>query len=141
MKVSWTVPGEPAGKGRPRFARTGAGVRTYTPEKTAQYENLIRLEYGRQVGGMAFGRDVPLRMTVTAWLSIPKSAGVRKRELMEKGVIRPLKRPDSSNILKAVEDAGNGVVYPDDSQIVDTVVRRFYSGCPRLTVTVEEVQA
>ena len=31
------VPGEPVAKGRPRFAKRGAFVTTYTPEKTREY--------------------------------------------------------------------------------------------------------
>lgn len=36
------VPGEPVGKGRPRFTRQG---RAYTPAKTAKYENLVSLAF------------------------------------------------------------------------------------------------
>lgn len=34
MKLKFSVLGEPAGKGRPRFRNAGAFVQTYTPEKT-----------------------------------------------------------------------------------------------------------
>lgn len=37
MKVKFTILGEPAGKGRPRFRSVGPYVKTYTPEKTASY--------------------------------------------------------------------------------------------------------
>lgn len=36
------IKGEPVGKGRPKFARQGNYVKTYTPEKTVEYENLIK---------------------------------------------------------------------------------------------------
>lgn len=45
MKLKFSVLGEPAGKGRPRFRNAGAFVQPYTPEKTVSYENLVRLEY------------------------------------------------------------------------------------------------
>lgn len=38
--ISFSVPGEPVGKGRPRFTRTG---HPYTPGKTGSYESLVRL--------------------------------------------------------------------------------------------------
>ena len=36
------IPGEPASRARPRFARAQKGVRTYTPTKTLKYEELVR---------------------------------------------------------------------------------------------------
>lgn len=39
--MNFVVPGEPVGKGRPKFARRGNFVTAYTPEKTASYENLV----------------------------------------------------------------------------------------------------
>ena len=45
MMIKFTIPGEPRGKGRPRFSNRGGYVRTYTDEKTASYENLVKMEY------------------------------------------------------------------------------------------------
>lgn len=67
--ISFSVPGEPVGKGRPRFTRTG---HTYTPGKTESYESLVRLAYGEC--GMVFPKGVPVRVRITACFSIPKSA-------------------------------------------------------------------
>lgn len=134
--VEFTVLGEPKGKQRPRFARAGNYVRTYTPEKTVLYENLIRTEYERQCGGVFFEKDVPLDIRVTAYYSIPKSVSKTKRSLMLDNKIRPIKKCDGSNLLKAVEDALNGVAYRDDVQLVDIQVRRFYSDRPRVVVTI-----
>ena len=47
MTVCFTVPGKPQGKGRPRFTRSG---HTYTPDRTAAYEERVKLAY-RQAGG------------------------------------------------------------------------------------------
>ena len=38
--VSFVVPGEPVGKGRPRFTRTG---RAYTPKKTETAESIVAM--------------------------------------------------------------------------------------------------
>ncbi|MDY7939017.1 RusA family crossover junction endodeoxyribonuclease, partial [Clostridioides difficile] len=40
MKVNFTIYGEPVGKERPRFNL--ATKRTYTPNKTKSYEELIK---------------------------------------------------------------------------------------------------
>ena len=43
--ITFTVPGKPVGKQRPRFSRQGTAVRTYTPRQTAEYERLVRVSY------------------------------------------------------------------------------------------------
>ena len=98
MEVHFTVPGEPVGKGRPRFSRQGSFVMAYTPGKTVSYENLIKVEYERQ-SGLSFGeREIGLR--VTAYFSIPKSVSKAKRQRMKDGEIRPAKKPDIDNVCK-----------------------------------------
>jgi Holliday junction resolvase RusA-like endonuclease len=43
MMVMYTVYGEPVGKGRPRFARNGNFVSTYTHRRPKTYEDEIRM--------------------------------------------------------------------------------------------------
>lgn len=140
MVVRFTIPGEPKGKGRPKFARVGKGVRTYTPEATANYENLICVEFERQCPGAYFEKSIALEMTIIGYYAIPKSASKKDRALMLGRKKRPIKKVDSSNLTKAVEDALNGVAYWDDVQIVDTIVRRFYDERPRVEVTLKEAE-
>ena len=45
QKVMFVVPGEPIGKGRPRFRQVGQYTQTYSPKQTVNYESLVRLEY------------------------------------------------------------------------------------------------
>lgn len=61
--------------------------------------------------------DGPLALLVTAVFPCPK--GDRRKTL---AVPRRwhVQVPDGSNVLKAVEDAGNEIVWLDDKQIVDT---------------------
>ena len=40
--MQFEVKGKICGKGRPRFVRRGQFVQTYTPDTTANYENLIK---------------------------------------------------------------------------------------------------
>ena len=137
MKVKFTIPGEPKGKARPRVTKTG---HAFTPKDTVMYENLVRLEYQRQCGDFCFADNTPIDMRITAYLEIPKSVSEKKRRAMLEHRIRPMKKPDSSNITKIVEDALNKIAYHDDSQIVDSQCRRFYSDTPRVTVTIEEAK-
>lgn len=41
--VSFRVPGEPQGKGRPRIGKVGQHSRMFTPQKTVAYEGLIAM--------------------------------------------------------------------------------------------------
>lgn len=138
-KVSFTVLGEPEGKGRPKFRRQGQYVKTYTPEQTISYENLIKTEYRRQCGDVFFGQGVPLEIIITAYYSVPKSVSKKKRQAMLDRVIRPCKKPDADNVVKCFMDAGNKVIFYDDVQVVDLVVRKYYDERPRVVVTVREV--
>ena len=40
-EITFTVPGNPVGKGRAKAARRGKFITMYTPEKTASYESLV----------------------------------------------------------------------------------------------------
>lgn len=137
MKKEFTVLGEPVGKGRPRFS-TVTG-RAYTPTKTTNYENLVKLEYHAQCGGDPFPEKVMLKMAIRAYFAIPKSASKKARAAMITTEQRPVKKPDADNILKSVADALNQVAYYDDSQIVATTIEKYYSEQPRVEVSIESI--
>ncbi len=137
MRVKFTVLGDPTGKQRHRTTRSG---HTYTPDKTARYENLVKVEYRRQCG-VRFPDDAQLDVRILAYHPIPTSTSKKKRKLMEERVIRPAKKPDWDNIGKIVTDSLNQVAYRDDAQVVDAQVRKFYSERPRIEVIIQEASA
>ena len=139
-KVRFTVLGEPQGKGRPRFRNTGKFVQPYTPDKTASYENLIKIEYRRQCGDFKFDHDTPLDVRITSYYGIPKSKPKKTQKLMEERKLRPLKKADADNVIKVYLDALNKLAYHDDVQVVDLQIRRFYSRDPRVVVTLQEAE-
>jgi len=139
MKVKFTVWGEPKGKGRPRFTRTGNIVRTYTPKKTSEYEDVVRAEYCRQCGDFKFERGIMLDLRIFAYFTIPKRTSKKKWQQMIERNIRPTKKPDMDNIVKIIADSLNKIAYHDDSQIVDTMVRKFYSDNPRVEITIQNI--
>ena len=132
MTITFTVLGEPVGKARQRVTRFG----TYTPEKTVLYENLIKTEYRRQCNDHRFDDKQPLRMLVKAEYMIPASASKAKKAAMNKGEIRPIKKPDWDNVGKVVSDALNKIAYRDDTQIVECTVQKYYSERPKITVKI-----
>ena len=117
----------PIPKGRPRFTRTG---HTYTPPRTAFYERTIRNMYEGPKFEGAIG------MHVIFGMPIPKSTKKADKEKMLAGEIAPAKKPDCDNLLKAVSDAGNGVMFEDDSQIVYVAAEKAYAEVPCVKVRI-----
>lgn len=136
--VMIVVTGDPRGKGRPRFARVGNFVRTYTDEKTEVYEGTIKaLARSAMKGREPFRYSV--RVDVCAHMAIPPSWPSRKREAARAGRIRPTGKPDIDNIFKCLGDACNKVVWEDDSQIVQAAISKRYGDDPRLVIMVEPI--
>ena len=129
-----TVKGEPVAKGRPRF---GNG-RTYTPKKTVDAENNIKL-LALKVGFEKL--HGPLRMTITFEMRIPKSWPAQSKKEALEGFIRPTKTPDIDNLFKLVADSlqGDNMVYQDDNQIVEIMAVKRYSADPKTIILIEEV--
>jgi Holliday junction resolvase RusA-like endonuclease len=135
--VTFKVDGTPVPKGRARYARRGNFISTYTPEKTRTYETLIK-----DAAIEAMGASEPLETPVSLYLyirvPIPKSCTKKRLEAIDNGSEKPTKKPDASNILKSVEDGMNGVVYHDDSQIINIHVTKVYSTLPGVDICVKE---
>lgn len=129
------LPGEPCGKGRPRFSRrTG---HAYTPAKTRSYESMLQ---GAAIDAMK-GRGMfegALAVTVEAYFSVPPSWSKSKRAAALLNLTRPTKRPDADNIMKLL-DSFNAVVWRDDAQIVEGTAIKLYSDRPRMVVKVMEI--
>ena len=132
MRISITVPGEPVAKARPRFTKNG---HVYTPKKTAVYEQVIGLHARAAMKGHKILTG-PIRLSVTAFFSIPKSWTLSQKAKAMSGALRHTEKPDGDNVLKSVKDGMNSIVYADDSQIDDShIVKRY--GIPRTEIVVE----
>lgn len=135
--ITITIPGVPVAKGRPKAVRMGkTGIRMYTPTKTANYEAVCRMA---ALEAMAWTAPLqgPLHVTFLLHMPIPASLSQKKQaELVGKP---HTKKPDASNIVKAVEDALNGIVWNDDSQIALLTAHKVYSTDPRVEVSVSPI--
>lgn len=133
--VTFCVPGHPQGKGRARSVRRGNFIAHYTPEKTRSYESIIR---GCAYDAMAkqLPMDGPVEVVMTAIFDIPGRWSIKKRTAALFGDIKPTKKPDIDNIIKAVVDACNGIVFKDDCQIVRGQYAKSYGPQPLIAVTV-----
>ena len=130
---------KPTPLARPRFARTKVGVRTYTVQKDQNARLHIRHAwYGQlelQSIDVSERLDGPIRLTVTAYVPMPKSIPKKKQ-----ATAMPVTRPDLDNYVKQVEDALLGYAYRDDAQIVTIVARKRYGEPPRWEITLDEIE-
>ena len=137
MEITFIIPGKPVAKGRPRFSTAGKFVKTYTPEQTARYENLVKLMYQERANGRRFEDDEMISVVIEAHFEIPSSTSKKKKEAMLKDELRPITKCDLDNIMKIICDALNGVAYRDDSRIVAALLVKKYSENPCVIVTLK----
>ena len=113
-KVSINFDMEPVAKGRPRVTRTG---HAFTPAKTRKAEEHIT-KVAREAMS-AFGVPPwqgPLKVVIRMWFKRPKSNKSKWHT----------QRPDADNCAKLVLDGCNGIVWGDDSQIVELTVKKLW---------------
>lgn len=137
--VAFSIPGKPV----PSRRRTAVNwkAKKIWSRKTPETENFHALVRAKAQDAMAghppFTKPVKLEFTV--YWPIPKhTSRIRTSQAMS-GARRPATRPDLENFIKTVADALSGVVYLDDSQIVDLHVQKFYADFPKLDIEVSEL--
>lgn len=139
MSIVFDVPLEPKGKGRPRFSRHGKFTKVYTDQQTLEYETAIQ-----ECASKAMGSQKPLETPVSVFLYIrlpvPQSYSKKRTEACLAGAERPAKKPDIDNVAKCFLDAMNGVVYLDDTQVVDLHIKKLYSAVAGVDVAIMEAK-
>ncbi len=135
MTFTFEIVGEPQGKGRPRFSTRGGFVKTYTPEKTASYENFVKLCYLNKYKGKKL--DGEIIAEIIAYFSIPNIFSKKKRSEAIEGKIMPTKKPDTDNIAKTILDSLNGIAFEDDKQVVALLVKKLYGEEAKVVVTLK----
>lgn len=132
--LAFSVPGVPVGKKAPTRAvrpngRGGHYIATFTPKETADFEARVftAAMLARNDRGDSEPWDGPTLIDVTIRLPRPKGAPRR--------VLLPATKPDSSNVLKSIEDGAQGVLWINDSRITDHTIRKRF-GDPGVDVLV-----
>lgn len=131
--ICFTIPGQPQGKGRPRVGSVAGRARMFTPAKTVAYEGLIAHAAQEARGAMPL-LEGPLAVNLFLDCQVPASWSKRKLAAALAGEVMPTTKPDADNVLKAVLDGCNGVLWRDDVQVVDVRVRKRYSATPAVRV-------
>ena len=137
FSISFTVPGRPVGKGRPRFSNG----RAYTDQQTKEYEEEVAWRFmtakrSKMLAQTFWERvkEAPVAITITAFYPVPKSDSKKKRTEKLENYIRPTIKPDVDNVVKAILDGLNGLAYKDDKQVFQLVAMKRYAADPRVDV-------
>lgn len=123
-KVEIELTGQPIGKGRPRFTRTG---HTYTPQKTKEYERRLHAAAWAEMAKHDIEMtDRPVAIEIIAFMDIPKSWSKIKRLEAEYGAISPVGTPDVDNIAKIVLDGIQGTLFKTDAQVTSLKCKKTF---------------
>jgi Holliday junction resolvase RusA-like endonuclease len=133
------IPGQPQAKGRAKIVKIGGFSRMATPAKTVAYEGLVALCAQEALRGAPLF-DGPVRVRMNLWCQTPKSLTKRERADIATGAKRPTTKPDIDNVVKAIFDGFNGVLWRDDVQVVELTVSKHYApNAPSVVVNVESI--
>lgn len=137
--IAFTVYGEPVPQGRPRAGKTRNGkVVMYDPDNSRDYKQYVALVASQHRPNELI--DKPVSLTVKVYKPIPQSWPKKRQERAAEGLERPTSKPDLSNYIKGVEDAIEGIILKNDSQVVDYGKSgKWYSREPRIEVSLKEL--
>lgn len=126
--IKFIVEGKVIGKQRPRFARKGNFVQTYTPQKTIDYEKLIKTSFKKKYPKFEPLKS-PLYVNIRAFFVRAKSNKMTK----------PTIKPDIDNIIKSVLDSLNGLAYIDDKQVIAVAVEKYWGEIEAVKIEIQEM--
>jgi Holliday junction resolvase RusA-like endonuclease len=119
----YTVPGVPTPLAR---ARIGRGRKPWDSQKKLKNDTAILLEYQHNGAPLYEGA---LHFDIVFFFPFPQTVSKSKIEQL-RGKSHVFK-PDLSNLIKFIEDVGNGILYHDDSLIASISARKCYDDIPR----------
>lgn len=129
------VKGKIQGKERPRVNMNTGFV--YTPNKTKEYENLVRQEFLLKYRNIPQIEGKRVYVEIICYLKWPKNTKKSLIPQMLNNEISPTKKPDVDNIAKSILDAMNGFVFKDDNQVSKIFVEKRYGEEEKVKIKVE----
>ena len=130
--ITFVVPGKPQPK---QSFRIHTGGWQYQPRTVSAYSRTVAI-YAR----LAWPNpplDGPVEIEAVAMFKKPKSWPLARRATAHKHA----QRPDGDNLLKALADGVKGIVFNDDGQVSDWIIRKRWSdSCDELQVTIRPAQ-
>lgn len=139
-EVRFEIAGDAVAQARPRFAVHGGHAVAFDKKESREYKAYVKMLAVKAMGGQPPIAESGVSVELVVIKRVPKTFSKRKRlEAVEGGAIRPLTKPDVDNVAKAILDAFKGVVWMDDSQVVDLSISKWYGESPCTRVAVKEV--
>ena len=133
--IKLIIPGVPVPQGRPRFGKNSV----YDPQKSRDYKAYVGLMASNQMHSTPPMKEAA-RLTVKVYRPMPKGFSKKKQAQALSGGIRPMTKPDLDNYIKGIKDALNGIVWGDDSQVVEYGNSgKWYSDQPRVEILIEKI--
>lgn len=130
--ISFEILGKPLGKARPRM-NTYTG-KAYTPTKTVNYENFVKLCFIQKYKNF-IPLETTLKAKITAYFEVPASYSKKKKKEL---IGQPCaKKPDIDNIVKIIFDSLNKLAYKDDNQIAKLEIEKRYGEQAKVIVELE----
>lgn len=139
--------GKPIAKMRPRFSMRAGYVVTYDPQEEAKES--VRLRFTEAIKKALDSEIKAESMDASAiclakayevnfyfYLPINESDSIAVRNGKLWGFEMPTGKPDYDNLEKFYLDCANGVLWRDDSMIVDAHSHKRYDEIPRMEVTI-----
>lgn len=126
--TKYCIIGNPIPLQRPRFSYG----HVWDAQKKLKHEWGLQLQ---KQSTSQFFKAVPLHLEVDFYMPLPRIA-ISKRASFENRW--HIIRPDTSNLIKWVEDAATGILYDDDCIIVSIQATKRYSQSPRTEFFFEE---
>ena len=133
-EILFEVEGAPVAQGRPRFAKKNLKQRPFDPPESRHYKMLVAHTAKQHKPAELITGPVILYIDVCKPLL--KSFSKRQTEAAVRREVLPIGRPDVDNYAKGIKDALNGIMYKDDSQIVELNVRKYYAEVPKVVVKI-----
>lgn len=135
MELNFTVKGKAKAKQSFKIAKNGI---KYTPRDIVEYANLVKLCFMTAYPQWQAWtlKNKPLTVVIDVYRAMPQSFSKKAQEKALAGEIRPTTKPDCDNLAKNINDALNGIAYPDDSQIVSLTVNKFFDYFERVEVRI-----
>jgi Holliday junction resolvase RusA-like endonuclease len=129
-QVTFTLPGTPTAKGRPRFYNG----RAVTDAKTRAAEQSILSAWLYSVGNRE-PHTGPVEVQITATFTAAQSWPKWRKQLAASGLWPHLSKPDLDNLIKVL-DGLNSVAWVDDSQIFRVSASKQYGPVAETQVTI-----
>jgi len=107
----------------------------FTPKRTANYESLIAVAAQRAMQGRELITG-PVLVELKIAVGIAQSWSKKKTAQALAGQVMPTKKPDADNVLKAICDGINGIVFRDDVQVVNVSMSKRFADVPCVLVRV-----